>query len=92
MIRSFKHKGLQRLFESGSSRGIPPDMARRLTLQLDALNSAGMVTDMNLPGYHLHELRGSRKGTWAVTVRANWRLTFTFSDGDAADVDFEDYH
>jgi proteic killer suppression protein len=67
-------------------------MARRLTLQLDALNSAGTVADMNLPGYHLHELRGSRKGMWAVTVRANWRLTFTFSAGDAADVNFEDYH
>jgi proteic killer suppression protein len=92
MIRSFKHKGLRMLFETGSRRGIPTDMARRLSLQLDALNSAGMVSDMNLPGYHLHELQGKRKGTWAVTVRANWRLTFIFNDCDAADVDFEDYH
>jgi proteic killer suppression protein len=92
MIRSFKHKGLQRLFESGSRRGVPPDMAKRLTLQLDTLNSAREVADMNLPGYNLHELQGKRKGTWTVTVRANWRLTFIFSEGDAADVDFEDYH
>ncbi len=92
MIRSFKHKGLQRLFETGSRRGVPPDMAKRLTLQLDVLNSAGAITDMNLPSYHLHELQGSRKSTWAVTVRANWRLTFTFNEGDAAEVDFEDYH
>jgi proteic killer suppression protein len=92
MIRNFKHKGLQKLFEAGSRRGVPPDMAKRLSLQLDALNSAAEVTDMNLPGYHLHELQGARKGTWAITVRANWRLTFSFSEGDAAEVDFEDYH
>jgi proteic killer suppression protein len=92
MIRSFKHKGLQTLFETGSRRGVPPDMANRLILQLDALNSADAITDLNLPGYHLHELRSNRRGTWAVTVRANWRLTFSFADGDAGDVDFEDYH
>lgn len=92
MIRTFRHKGLKQLFETGSQRSVPPEMARRLALQLDALNAAATVTDINLPGYHLHELQGARKGTWAITVRANWRLTFTFSAGDAADVDFEDYH
>jgi proteic killer suppression protein len=92
MIRSFKHKGLQMLFETGSRRGVPPDMSNRLTLQLDTLNSVGAITDMNLPGYHLHELLGNRRGTWAVTVRANWRLTFSFADSDARDVDFEAYH
>lgn len=92
MIRNFKHKGLQKLFETGSRRGIPPDMAARLTLQLDALNAAGDVQDLNLPGYHLHELQGKRKGTWAMTVRANWRITFRFANKDALDVDFEDYH
>jgi proteic killer suppression protein len=92
MIKTFRHKGLKQLFEIGSRRGVPPEMAGRLTLQLDVLNAATAITDMNLPGYHLHELQGARKGTWALTVRANWRLTFTFCDGDAADVDFEDYH
>ena len=92
MIRNFKHKGLQKLFETGSRRGIPPNMASRLMLQLDALNAAGEVQDLNLPGYHLHELQGNRKGTWAITVRANWRITFTFANRDASDVDFEDYH
>jgi toxin HigB-1 len=92
MIRSFKHKGLQRLFEAGSRRGIPPDMAPRLTRQLDLLNAARDVRDMGLPGFGLHELQGERAGTWAVTVRANWRLTFEFRDGDAWDVNFEDYH
>ncbi len=92
MIKTFRHKGLKQLFETGSHRGVPPQMAGRLTLQLDALNSAEALTDMNLPGYHLHELQGERKGTWTVRVRANWRLTFTFNNGDASDVDFEDYH
>ena len=67
-------------------------MAARLQLQLDALNGAESVQDLNLPGYHLHELKGNRKGTWAITVRGNWRITFRFEDGDAWDIDFEDYH
>ncbi len=92
MIKTFRHKGLKHLFETESRRRVPPDLAVRLTLQLDALNSANEVRDMNLPGYHLHELKGSRRGTWAVTVRANWRLTFSFANGDASDIDLEDYH
>lgn len=67
-------------------------MADRLRRQLAVLNAAGDAQDMNLPGYGLHPLRGDRAGTWAVTVRANWRLTFKFANGDAFDVDFEDYH
>jgi proteic killer suppression protein len=92
MIKNFRHKGLQKLFESGSRKSVPPEMATRLTLQLDAINGAESVQDLSLPGYHLHELQGGRKGTWAITVRANWRITFRFEDGDAWDVDFEDYH
>lgn len=92
MIKTFRHKGLRQLFETGSRRGAAPELAGRLMLQLDALNSATTLADMNLPGYHLHELQGARRGTWAITVRANWRLTFTFRDGEASDVDFEDYH
>ena len=92
MIRSFSHKGLRRFFESGSKRGVPPEMADRLRRQLDALEEAMDVLDMNLPGYDLHQLKGDKAGTWAVTVRANWRLTFRFVGGDALDVNFEDYH
>jgi len=67
-------------------------MADRLRRQLDALEEARDVLDMNLPGYDLHQLKGDKAGTWAVTVRANWRLTFRFVGGDALDVNFEDYH
>lgn len=92
MIKTFRHKGLKRFFETGSMSGIRADLAKRLQLQLDYLDAAQDVQDMNLPGFELHQLKGNRKGTWAVTVRANWRLTFRFQNGDALGVDLEDYH
>jgi proteic killer suppression protein len=92
MIKTFRHKGLKQLFETGRSRAIAPDLIRRLTRQLDLLNRAISLGDMNLPGYRLHELKGDRKGTWSVTVSGNWRLTFSFQERDAYDVDLEDYH
>jgi toxin HigB-1 len=92
MIRTFSHKGLKQLFETGRSRGVSADLHRRLVRQLDLLNRAARPSDLNLPGFRLHELKGGRKGTWSVTVSGNWRLTFSFADGDAFDVDLEDYH
>lgn len=92
MIKSFRHKGLKQLFETGKSRSVSADLIRRLVRQLDYLNRATSPIDMNLPGYRLHELKGARKGTWSVTVSGNWRLTFTFKGEDAHDVDLEDYH
>jgi proteic killer suppression protein len=92
MIKTFRHKGLRQLFETGRSRTVSPDLIRRLTRQLDFLNRAISPADMNLPGYRLHELKGDRKGTWSVTVNGNWRLTFSFQERDAYDVDLEDYH
>jgi proteic killer suppression protein len=90
MIRTFRHKGLRQLFEIGKSRSVAADLQRRLIRQLDFLNRAVSPTDMNLPGYRLHELKGERRGTWSVTVSGNWRLTFTFRDGDAHDINLED--
>lgn len=92
MIRTFRHKGLRQLFETGKARAVAADLQRRLVRQLDLLNRATSAADMNLPGFRLHELKGERKGTWSVTVSGNWRLTFTFSGDDAFDVDLEDYH
>jgi proteic killer suppression protein len=68
MIKSFRHKGLRRLFEIGDRRGVPAELARKITRQLDYLNSAVAIQDMDLPGYGLHELKGDRKGTWAIKV------------------------
>ena len=92
MIKSFCHKGLKQLFETGKSRSVSAELIRRLIRQLDFLNRATSPMDMNLPGYRLHELKGARKGTWSVSVSGNWRLTFTFEGADAHDIDLEDYH
>ena len=92
MIKSFKHKGLKRYYETGSMRGIQVNHAKRLRMQLAALDTAMEIDDLDIPGYGLHQLKGYRKGIWAITVSGNWRLTFEFSDGNAYLLDYEDYH
>lgn len=92
MIRSFKHKGLARFFESGSKSGIQAQHADRLRLVLAQLSVATAPEDMGLPGLRLHPLKGDRKGTWSVWVSGNWRVTFKFVGKDADAVDYEDYH
>jgi proteic killer suppression protein len=92
MIVSFKHRGLERFFESGTTRGIQVKHVNRIRMILARLSAATSPQDMNLPGLALHELAGQRKGTWAVSVSGNWRITFTFDGVDAYDVNLEDYH
>jgi toxin HigB-1 len=92
VILSFKHKGLERFFVMGSKAGIPAQHADRLRLILGRLNVSSGPKDMNLPGLALHELKGDRKGVWAVKVSGNRRVTFAFIDKNAADVNYEDYH
>ncbi len=92
MIRSFRHKGLKRFYESGTTRGIRAVHADRLELQLDALDTARSIEDMNLPGWRLHPLKGQQEGSWAVRVSGNWRMTFEFHNGNAHALDYEDYH
>jgi len=92
VIRTFKHKGLQRLFEAGVKSGVRPEQAERLRLILGRLQASVSPKDMDLPGLRLHELKGERKGTWSVTVSGNWRVTFRFEGKDAIDVNYEDYH
>lgn len=92
MIRGWQNKGLRKFFETGSKAGIQPEHADRLRLILNRLDHAREPRDMDLPGLDLHELQGRRAGTYAVTVRANWRITFAFEGPDAVQVDYEDYH
>lgn len=92
MIKSFKHKGLRRFFETGSTAGIQANHARRLRIQLTALDTAQVIEDLNLPGFRLHTLKGSRDGVWSISVSGNWRVTFEFVDGNAFLLDYEDYH
>jgi proteic killer suppression protein len=92
VIRSFRDKGLQLLFEHDDGRKLKADRLDRLRLILSAINAAERLEDMNQPTFRLHPLKGDRKGSWAVTVRANWRVTFRFTQGHAHDIDLEDYH
>ena len=92
MIRSFKHRGLKRLYEEGDRRGIRPDLLDTVEDILARLDKAETPLAMSLPGYRLHPLKGDLKGFWSVTVRANWRIIFRFEEGDAFDVELIDYH
>lgn len=92
MIKSFRHKGLERFFLKGSKSGIQAKHANRLRLILGQLNAAVHPEDMDLPGLKLHELTGQRKRAWSVWVSGNWRVTFKFEGKDAEVVDYEDYH
>jgi proteic killer suppression protein len=91
-IQGFRHKGIERFFATGDKSGIRVEHAGRLRLILGRLNVSTDARDMNLPGLDLHQLRGLRKGTWAVRVSGNWRVTFTWSGKDVDRVDYEDYH
>jgi len=92
MIRSIHHRGLRRLYEDNDPRGVMAEHAEKLRDILARLDAARVVTDMDLPGFRLHPLRGNLRGYWAVTVRANWRVIFRFADGEASEVDYVDYH
>ncbi len=91
-IRSFRHKGLERFFESGAKRGIQTEYADRLRLILGRLHVATDARDMNLPGLALHPLEGPQRGRWAVRVSGSWRVTFELIGKDAELVDYEDHH
>ena len=92
MIKSFRHKGLEKFFLDGTKRGIHPKHANKLELILDTLNAAAKIEDMNYPGSDLHLLQPKKEKIWAVKVSGNWRVTFKFKGGDASIVDYLDYH
>jgi toxin HigB-1 len=92
VIRTFRHRGLERFFRVGSKAGIQPKHAKRLRLQLGRLDAAAGPADMDLPGWRLHPLKGELAGHWAVWVDENWRLTFAFEGPEAVLVDYQDYH
>ena len=92
MIKSFRHRGLRRFHETGSTSGIQASHGKRLRMQLAALDTAQAVEDMDIPGFRLHPLKGKLRGRWSITVNGNWRLTFEFRDGNAYVLDYEDYH
>lgn len=92
MIKTFKHKGLRKFFETGSVSGIQPGHKQKLKIRMTALDTATCIEDMDLPGFRLHPLKGDRKSFWAIDVSRNWRVVFKFQEGNAYIVDYEDYH
>ncbi|MEC8140280.1 type II toxin-antitoxin system RelE/ParE family toxin [Pseudoalteromonas sp.] len=92
MIKTFKHKGLKKFFETGSKAGIQAKHERRLRMQLAAIDTASIIEDIDLPGFKLHPLKGNRDCVWSITVNGNWRVTFEFKDGNAYILNYEDYH
>ena len=92
MIVSFSHKGLELFHYTGKTKGIQAIHVKWLRQILTLLEAAKIVEDMDAPGLKLHSLKGTRRNIWAVTVQANWRVTFRFENGDAEIVNYEDYH
>ena len=92
VIKSFRHKGVERFFLKGTKAGIQAAHAAKLARQLQRLDVARRPQDMNVPGWKLHALKGEFAGRWAVWVSGNWRLTFEFEGEDAILVDYQDYH
>lgn len=92
MIKTFRHKGLQRFFETGSKAGIQAAHASKLRLQLVALDQAIRAEDLSATSWSLHPIKGALKGHWAITVNGNWRMIFAFEGSDAILVDYLDYH
>lgn len=92
MIATIRHKGPKRLYDTGDRGRLPPEMVDRIRRILALLDDATELADIKHPSLNLHPLQGNLRGHWAVTVRANWRITFRFEEGIAYDVDFLDYH
>lgn len=92
-IKSFRHRGLKRLFEEDDRRGVPAAQAAKIADVLAAIDTAEKPGDIGLfPGWRLHPLKGDLKGFWSVTITGNWRVIFRFDKGDAFDADLTDYH
>lgn len=92
MIVSFQHKGLRLFHETGSTRGIRADHAKRLGYLLLMMDRAATPADLDIPGWRLHPLKGDLTPYWSVRVSDNWRVIFRFTDGDIELVDYLDYH
>jgi len=92
VLKSFRHRGIETFFLTGKVSGIQPKHAKRLRLQLGALNRSTKPGDMNAPNWRLHPLKGQSAERWSVWVDENWRLTFAFEGPDVVLVDYRDYH
>lgn len=91
MIKSFKHRGLAELFESGRSRRVRQDLQARALRRLEVLYQAESLIELNVPGFHFHALQGTPK-RYSMHINGPWTITFEWEDGEAVRVDLEQYH
>ena len=87
-----RHSGLRRFWEQGDASRLNPNQINRISRILTILAAAERPAHINFPGYRPHQLTGNRRGVWSLSVSGNWRITFRFVDGEAVDIDLEDYH
>ena len=92
MIASFRSRALKRFWERNDARKLPADQIIRIKQILRLLDASSAPKDLDVPGLHFHPLTGDMRGRYAVTVRANWRITFGWDGEDATNIDYEDYH
>ena len=92
MIHTFRHRGLKRLYERDDPSRVGADLAKRVALALADLDDASKPSDLDMPGYRLHPLKGDLAGLWSISISGNWRITFRVEGGDVYDVDLVDYH
>ena len=92
MIKSFKHKGLEKFFLTGNTKGIQSRHATKLRQLLVILNSMTTTDELGTPSLRFHQLKGDKQNLYSITVQANWRLTFEFTDKDVYILDYTDYH
>lgn len=92
VIVSFRHAGLRELFETGRSRKLQPDLYTRCRRAMDALDAATALSDLNMPGWSVHPLKGNRAGRHAIAVSGPWRMTFRWDGKGAHELDLEQYH
>lgn len=92
MIKSFKHAGLKRFFETGNLNDVPSSHQQKIRSRLTALHTAVTIEDMELPGFRLQRLQGDKQGMWSVDVYENWRIIFGFVGGNVYIISYEQYH
>jgi proteic killer suppression protein len=92
VIQSFRHKGLKQFFTKGSARGISVQLSGRIRRVLDAIDAAESPSNLTIPGFGTHRLKGNRGGTWAIAISYNWRITFQFRGIHTTETDLEGYH
>ena len=92
MIKSFKHKGLEQFYLTGSIKGIQNDHLKKIRIILTRLNQIDLISDINVTSFNLHQLKGELKNHWSIKVNGNWRITFKFEDKNVYIIDYQDYH